>query len=335
MTDQSKALATPDAALIELWKSTKTGEDATGNNKIPIMKIVQPVSSALEPCKHSLGSWVIGLKRNEEGQVEDHGKLIKGFVILAVRNRYSYYDINNTNTNCSTQLFGDDFREAVGNKHKYNCIDKTCPYRMKDGNPKCRAQKVVFGVAITDEGEFIDCQTYVQGSSYMPFSTYVTNMKQVKTQGGYAEAPTYAFLTLLGSERKVNGQVVYYEGVFKRGPMFSPDKYKMFHEKHLDVVALIKASNQTSPANGNGAPTGQTTQGNTRNGGSQVQNAPPVNGGVRPADDAIDIPGMQDAFVPDDDIPFDLGAGSTSGASAEPVPEDFDIEAAIQNALKS
>lgn len=318
--------ATIDDSLLNLWNQNKTGEDIGGENgpRIPILKLIQPQNSALEQCKHGNGAWVIGFKRDKDGKIIDHGHKVKGLVILAVRNRYAYYDQNNTNMNCTTSLFT-NFQDAVGSKHKYYCSEKTCPYRMKEGNPKCRAQKVVFGVAITADETLMDCIVYIQGSTYMPFSKYLEeDLTRIRTKQGFVDAPTYGFVTYLGYEQKMNGAVVYFEGKFKRGDApIGSEQFMKFHEKHLEALKLIDSMNRTNSRSADEAPSnGNASQGN------RPGNMPPV------GDSSVyDLPPAAPPM--EDDIPFDLGAGSTSGVTSEagPAPEDFDIEAAINNAL--
>lgn len=342
MSEQTKAVATVDEELVKQWESTKTGEDGGGSkNQVPILKINQKDAD----CEHGLGSWTVGLKKDADDNIEDHGHKVKAIVVLAVRNRYSYYDQSDKNKNCSSPLFMNFDEDVKGSRYKQDCTSKTCPMRTKEGNPRCKAQKMVLGVAITATNDLIPCCAYMQGATYMPFSNFIGDAKLVKTKAGYRECPTYAFMTLLGAEKKKNGGVIYWEGTFKRGPFFDLEKYNYFHGKHeeaLRYIDQINAAMAKAALGEEGAAAATATPPV-----SPVSSSPVKGKSPKPAvaveDDVIDIPHIPtksapgfDGGMPEDDIPFDNGAGSTSGASsAGSSPDDLDIEAAIANALKS
>lgn len=330
---ESKALMNPDDALLEMWASTSKGED-TGQDqgpRIPILKINQKVVGS----KHGLGAWIVGLKVDEDDNVVEEGQKVKGLVVLAVRNRYSYYDQGNTQNNCTSPIFASFFDEVRGNKYRNVCTDKSCPQRNKEGNPRCKAQKVVLAAAITEDNQTVDCVAYLQGANYMPFSTYIKDAKQIKTKGGFVEAPSYGFITLLGSEKKKNGGVTYYEGVFKRGQLLDRAKFEHFQKKHEEALAYIEAINRGINKGNDSEGTGEAPA------TSAPPAAPPASVPTRGklkavAPDVIDVETVDISHLGpvtevDDDIPFDTGEGS----AAAPEPDDFDIEAAINTALNS
>jgi hypothetical protein len=320
-----KALMKPDDALLDLWAGANKGED-TGEDqgpRIPILKINQKAHKS----KHGLGVWVVGMKLDEDDNPVEEGQKVKGLIVLAVRNRFSYYDQGNTRNNCTSPIFASFQDEVRGSNYGYVCTDKTCPQRNKEGNPRCKAQKVVFASAITEANEFVDCVAYLQGANYMPFSTYIKEAKQIRTKGGFVEAPSYGFITLVGSEKKKNGAVIYYEGVFKRGSLLDKAKYEHFSKKHEEALHYIEAINKAmrSAPEETAAPAA-----------SAPPTAPPK-AAPKKADpdvidvDAIDISHLGPMTEVPDDIPFDAG----SDAAAAPEPDDFDIEAAINTALNS
>jgi hypothetical protein len=347
MGEESKAVATVNEALINAWADKSTGEDVdAGRNQVPILRINQKDAD----CIHGLGTWVVGLKKDADDNIEDHGHKVRAIVVLAVRNRYSYYDVGDTSKNCSSPLFK-NFDEAVyGSRYKQCCTDKSCAMRTKEGNPRCKAQKMVMAVAVTEANELIPCLAYMQGATYMPFANYIGDAKMVKTKAGYREAPTYAFMTLLGTEKKKNGGVTYWEGTFKRGPFFDVEKFEYFHSKHEEALTYIENVNRAmaKAEEKEAAAAATATASRAPVSASSAKKATAATA-ASTNDDVIDIPhiptketaaatSFAGSEMPDEDIPFEVGSGSKSGAtpeSAGPGPDEFDIEAAISAALKS
>lgn len=325
--NQATNPVTIDNALAEQLAALVNPSD-TGSLKgpnIPKLKI-----NTRDHIGIPMGAWVVGQQIDQEGNVSEPGKQVKGLIILAVRLQYSHYNHARRDQNCSSVLFIEGQRGITGLKHKHICASKndgvfTCPYRDQARNPRCRQQFVVYGVAITTDNKQMDCVAYVKGSSYMAFNNYLSELVKVKTQNGYMEVPPFAFVTMLGAEVENKNGNSYYVSRFKRGQMMKGDALPHFVKKREEVYSFIERQNQAllnepNENGGNGRPV------------TQAQSAPP----------ALTAPA---AIVEDDDeIPFDFTPSTppatasarktaiTPPAKAAPVATgdaDFDIDAAI------
>jgi len=312
MSTPGTELAVMDEAQAAALAGMVDRDDTTGAS-IPILKI--NYVSTEEGSKFPKGTWLIGQQKDSEGNITDQGKEVKGLVILAVRNRFSYYNKKNTASNCSSP-FHTQGEPVKGNKY-HNACGSTCPYRAKDLNPRCKAQKVVFGVAITADGEALDCMAYIQGQSYVPFTDYYKTLTKRRVKAGFADIPPFCHLTLLASEKQKYDATVYFSGVFTQGPMFTMEQIKGFEVRRDAAKGMIDRLNQMY---------GEPRNGSARadEGGAPLSDRPPISDDV--AAGAIDVtpPAKAAPVAPAPVAP-------ATPASAE--DSEFDIEAAINAAL--
>ena len=321
--DDSKALVIKDEAMLAQLGAMANKEDTGGTaQQIPVLKINYDPDS-----KFDRGAWVVGQSKDQEGNITDEGQLVKGLVILMVKNRWSYFVQGDTRKNCNSPFynFGDSVR---GSNYGYAC-GSSCPYREDGINPRCKAQKVFFGLAVTAEGKMVDCISYLGGASYMPATDYIKSIEKAKVKGGYMPIPLFTSLTLLGSEKKKNAGTTYFEAVFKRGAMFSADEWKVFEKKRAEAINYIGGINNMV-----------------------INNTPSEGKGARAeSSGTVDVGALGTTPIEpmEDDIPFDVtpsvkmdadGGGttdaSTTATSAHVMARDsidFDIESAIKNAL--
>jgi hypothetical protein len=204
-------------------------EDAGGNDSLPMLKINYDETSKVA----EVGQWVVGQKKDQEGNIAEEGNRAIAFIPIVMRNSYSLYDSKNTNNNCNSPIFM-DFSEIVrGSTHKEICGKKTCPWAAEG---KCKAQKVVFGVAITKSG-LIDCVGYFGGVSYMPITDYMAQAQKMEVGGITRKVPPYSYAASLDSEQKRNGAVTYFAPIFKRGWVFTKDEdIDMLAAKRDEIV---------------------------------------------------------------------------------------------------
>ncbi len=148
------------------------------------------------------GEWVIGQIKDKQGEIKDQGKKVVNFIPILVRNAYSYYNQKDTSLNCNSPLFKDYSEEVRGSRLK-NVCGNDCPVRSRDSD-KCKAQKVVFGVAITEDGEALDCVGYFAGVSYMPMSNYIDETKRLDIGGKKISVPICSQVASLSSEKQKN-----------------------------------------------------------------------------------------------------------------------------------
>lgn len=244
-TPATDAIAiTDDAILAALGGMTRTDDTGDGvGASVPVLKISSDPDAGLNP-----GEWVVGQKKGEDGTIIDQGKRVVGLVILVVRNRFSYYNQRDTKLNCSSPVYlHNDPNFVVGSNLKIPC-GKSCPNRAEGLNPRCQAQKVVYGLALTAEGEFVDCICYIKGTGYMPLSDYVKTKFTARTKGGIQELPLFTFLTRLSSTRQKNAGTTYYVPGFERGELFDLANLQRFAKKRDEVLTYIEAMNNARAA---------------------------------------------------------------------------------------
>lgn len=276
-------------------------DDATGVS-IPILKI--NYVSTEEGSEFPKGTWLVGQQKDSDGNITEQGKEVKALVILAARNRFSYYNKKNAATNCSS-AFHTQGEVVRGNKYQ-NVCGATCPYRAKDLNPRCKAQKVVFGVAITAGGEALDCMAYIQGQSYVPFTDYYKALTKRRVKAGFVDIPPFCYPTILGSEKQKYDATVYFNGTFAQGPMFTMEQIKGFETRRDMAKQMIDRLNQMY-----GQPRGAEVPA-----GAPLSDRPPIVEGSVP--DAIDVTPKGVARL---------------APVVEKAEEGFDIEAAINAAI--
>lgn len=326
MAKENTALTTMDDAVAAQLLSMVDKDDAQGVS-IPILKI--NYTSTDDGSIHPKWAWVVGQQKDKEGNITDQGKVAKALVILSKRNRFSFYNKKDTSQNCSSKLH--KFGEQVhGSNHGHVC-GSACPFREKDRNPRCKAQQVIFGVALCEDGTAVDCMTYIQGNSYVPFMDYYKGLTRVRVKSGFADIPPFVRPTLLESQKEKYDATVYYIGVFKQGPMFDMDKIKAFEAKRDMTRGVIEQLN--------------AMYGERRDNHEEENHSRDERRTVIDAEPVYSNPATT-TFNPDDDIPFDVGS-DTKAVKAEPVAtkaaaaptvkaddqDDFDIESAIKAAL--
>jgi len=205
--------------------------------QVPLLKINYDDFS-----KHPKGVWVVGQRKDDSGDIIDEGKIAKELIILQVRNRYSLYNEANKDSNCSSPYHFDG-EQVRGNKHGFVC-GKACKYRALDAKPRCSAQKVVFGIAITEDGEEIECIAYIKGTSYFPFVEYISSAQLVKINGNLVKVPLYAFKTILAQPKvEKKGSRIYYVAQFERGKMHTIAEITEYAKKADLVISLIEQMN--------------------------------------------------------------------------------------------
>jgi hypothetical protein len=337
----STEVAVYDAEMLKLLGGMANKDDGGGTvTGPPTLKINYDPDSI-----HPRGEWVVGQKKDSDtGEISDEGKIVKGLVILVARNRWSYYNQKDTRANCNSPFYlrGD----IVRGSNYGNICGKTCPMRADGLQTRCKCQIVLFGKAITAEGEFIDCISYQGGASYMPVQNYIDSIERVKVKGGYIDVPLFASLTLLGSEKKRNEGTTYFVSALKQGPMFKDRTQLMeFNEAREEVYQYIARSNEAQQENrGEPVQNGQPPQ--------SVQPATQVPVDVTPAQqdkDVVTVEPINDDTVPDFAKAI-TGQGNTApweteAAAEQPAPptgqvppptappEDFDLLGTINSML--
>lgn len=221
--------------LAEMFDSEDVGGAPA---RLPVLKI-----NYEEDCKHAPGVWVVGQEKDQNGELTNDGQAVKGFVVLVVKNRYSLYSQKNPSLNCSSPVFTNE--RVRGNNHGHIC-GKSCPYRDKDADPRCKAQKVAYGVALTESGEYVDCVAYFKGASYMPLMDYLDDVTKLRKGSKYVEIPPFCYLTLLDTEkRKAPGSPrPYYVAVLSKGSGFDMTQIRQWDAKRAQVYDYLDYVNK-------------------------------------------------------------------------------------------
>lgn len=195
MTNEIAIQAADLEALAGIARESNKG---VGNASIPVMKIQYD-----EDAKTERGVFVVGQKKNEKGEIEDEGKVVKGFIILAVRDRYSLFDNKNKQNNCSSIMFlRGDRQEIKGHKHGFFCGPE-CMYRDKSLTNYCKAQKVAFCIAICEDGSMVECVSYWHGNNYMPLADHVEKqLTRVVVNGKPVETPMFAWVNKYSTRKE-------------------------------------------------------------------------------------------------------------------------------------
>ena len=201
----------------------------------PILRLnyVDPI----EGCKYEKGAWVLGQVKDEKQILVEQGVEIESLVILAVRNRWSYYVMGGTDKNCSSPYFVTG-EWVKGSRYKNDC-GVNCGYTAKEADPRCRRQKVLFGVGYTADGSGYDCMAYMQGANYVPFANFYRELTKARGgKKGTKNLPPFMRPVGLSSRREKKGSVTYYVGEFEMGPLFDPEQIQLFQERR-DMAALV------------------------------------------------------------------------------------------------
>jgi hypothetical protein len=208
-------------------------------SRIPILKINTDANS-----KYPVGCWVVGQKKDNKGNIIDHGVKTSRIVILKVRNKYTYRDEKNFSNNCYSPLHK-NFEKVQGSKY-HNICGKTCPYRNPDLDKRCKANKVILAIAIDDNNEKnrIDCMAYVKGDSFMPFVDFEKESTIVKIGDQIHNIPFFAFLTSLSSNLVTKpGFKPYYVSVFKRSTFLPQPSIDNLEIKATELDKIVDQIN--------------------------------------------------------------------------------------------
>jgi hypothetical protein len=233
MSEETALATLAEADLAALATMAKEASDVGGQQSLPVLKFNYADESA-----YPKGCWVVGQKYDSDnGVILDEGHQVKALVVLAVKNGYNLYVETDRSKNCYSAIHNQN-ETVYGANYGYQC-GRTCPHREQGVDPRCKAQKVVYGIAITEGGEMIDCVAYMKGTNYMPFVEYIEKAIKVKNGAKYIEIPTYAFTTLISSEKVKK----YYVGKYQRGTVFNMDQIKKFKEKREAVEEYIASAN--------------------------------------------------------------------------------------------
>lgn len=249
MTNEKEMVNVNDELLqsAQMMAAKHNGNQQSTGPKLAQMKI--SYDPHLVP--QLLGKWVVGQNlAYVEGTTEiiSSGEEVVKFIPLQAFSQYSLYQFGHPDLTCSSAQFKmSEFNivseTLTGNNHGYLCgkkVDKmpVCPYRQEGSRPKCGCQMVVYGIAITKDGEEVPCRTYLKSKSYFAFSTFLfgtydNNNKDAATHyvsgGGEYNIPIYGFEVELGAVRTpvvdedkkpVPGKF-YFVPSFKRGDVFA------------------------------------------------------------------------------------------------------------------
>lgn len=229
MTNEIAIQSTDLEALAGIARETNKG---VGNTSIPVMKIQYD-----EDAKTERGVFVVGQKKNEKGEIEDEGKVVKGFIILAVRDRYSLFDNKNKQNNCSSIMFlRGDRKEIRGHKHGHVCGGE-CPWRDKSLTNYCKAQKVVFAIAICEDGSMVECVSYWHGNNYMPLADHVEKqLTRVVVNGKPVETPMFAWVNKYSTRKEKNQGTTFWVASLERAGFVGMDRIQKYAETVKNVV---------------------------------------------------------------------------------------------------
>lgn len=213
-----------DAERSELTELSGQAANA-GYDKIPILKINYNDLADVNGNKIETGRWVI-LQDTTKVEVEvvdedgdksteirvadvgvDLGKSPK-ITIYCFGSMYSFYDENDKDNNCRSQLVFDPNKEKhVGNNLPYECRSGKCPRRAKEcaKDDKCGAQWVIFCNVTLPDGEKIDAILYAKGTSYIPFSDFIKELGTMPIQFAPVKLSTKMEISAQGKPYFVQG----------------------------------------------------------------------------------------------------------------------------------
>jgi hypothetical protein len=298
---ETTALATYDDNMLDLLAGLASPADMVAQSGPDMLKINYDEDSI-----HPRGVWLIGQKKKDNAIIEE-GTLVDRVVILAVRNRYSFYD-EDKKVYINTETF-----EAGGQPS-----DKAeVAAKVAKLGGELKFQFVLYGLAVVN-GSFKEFVSYLGGSAYTAIKAHLVDLSTIITPTRKITAPLFASLTILGEcEKKKSGATTFWVPSFKKGPLFTKEQIEYFKSKRDEVESFIvhqsvmnaerKRKDDTAPA---------------ATGPSSEMYTPPV-------DTMPDISAMK-SLVPDppkvgDDIPFK--------AAPEASGDDFDIESAMKAIL--
>ena len=239
MTTTGMEVARIDDQMLALAEPMVDVRD-TVSDTTPILRLnyVDPI----EGSAYEKGAWVLGQVKGENGELIEQGVRIESLVILCVRNRFSYYVQDDTDKNCSSpyHVIGEWVK---GNRYRNDC-GVNCAYTAKDLNPRCRRQKVLFGIGYTADGSGYECMAFMQGANFVPFSNFYREL--TKSRGGKKgtkNIPPFMRPVVLGSRREKKGATTYFVGEYEMGPLFDSEQIQLFQERRNLAAKLIDELN--------------------------------------------------------------------------------------------
>lgn len=256
-------------ALARMREEADTGVEE--KNTIPQLKINQNELAS----KHRPGTWVVGMKKDKEQNITDDGAEVVSFIPLTTRRSFSLYSMKDPNINCNSPLFKDWSDEVYGTKHGFRC-GSACPHRAMESTPRCSAQIVVFGIAITKDGDEVFCIHYAKGSGYSAFNdTFFSkgngHIWQMPLGDMVTQVEIYGRQIDLSSVMRKNGGVTFFEPVLTPGKWvavlddgsISFEPIQKMHNMHLKTLQAIDVMNnnilkKSKNAGGTAAPAGRT-----------------------------------------------------------------------------
>lgn len=248
----NSAIANIDPTLLaELGDlASQYNEGAVSDNKsIPMLKIQMSTEAETKRGTFVLGQKIDGIN------VVNEGIQIDKIIILAMRDRFSYYNLDDKErakqTACRSRMFvrHHNMEPIVGNNYGYVC-GADCKFRAKDLKTKCSAQHVVFALAIYNdaEGNRVEqpCIMYLKGCNFMPITDFLKKAVYLDMGGKQVKLPIFGFEVKLSTEKKINGSVVYFEIGYERGEIIVTDKERFNAIKaHADdAIKAIDAMNE-------------------------------------------------------------------------------------------
>lgn len=192
--------------------------------------------------RDGFGEWYVG-RKFEGRNVAAPGEKVPAIVIIDHFGQYSYYDQATNSCLCHSPYFRTFPNGVRGSKFGYECGPK-CPHKEAK---RCKAQRVVFAIALTGNGDKIPCQFYVKGTAFMPFLEYIQKSSQMVMNGKLVDLPTFAYVTELSAREMVNGDTVYFAPIFKFHSLIPVDKLAAFQEMADQVRAWVEQENNHKP----------------------------------------------------------------------------------------
>lgn len=242
----TNALAGLDASLLaklgDLANQYNEGA-VSRNNSIPRLKV-----QTSPEAETKRGTVVLG-QRIENAEVIDEGIPVDTIILLAMRDRYSYFNFNDKErakeTACRSRMFvrHPNMEPITGNNYGYAC-GNGCKFRNKELQTRCAAQHVIFALAVYKdaEGNRVEqpCTMILKGDNYFPIVEFLKKAVYVEVGGKQIKMPIFGFEVKLTTEKKVNGQVVYYVINYERGDIIVGDRER-FAAVKIQADEAIKA----------------------------------------------------------------------------------------------
>ena len=238
LVDVSKVLSAEDIAFYN--DLAKQNSDVQPK-RLPILKINYEDTS-----KYPVGSWVLGQQKKDSKVVEE-GIAVNKFIILKVRNLFNMYDESDTSKNCHSPIHK-DFENVYGSNYKFKCGKTTCKHKAEGS---CKASKVVFGIAVTPEGEKKDCILYIRGVNYMPFLDYIRDVTKVEIEMEgkkvITNVPLYSVVNNLASRADKKGTVKFFHAEFSRFQILKRNAVEKLKEQVDQLEKDLERDNTDAP----------------------------------------------------------------------------------------